>query len=164
MFLIVGAAAVGAMYFIHQGDWMLAAGLFMLANIGANGSFVFYDAMLPHIAGPEEVDRVSTAGYALGYVGGGLLLALNLAWISKPAWFGLPSGPRLVDVPGHPPRAVEFLVSRRLVAGVLDPAVPHGPEPPIDGYHAHRSVHPMREAFVRLAETFRELRKYRQGS
>ena len=57
------------------------------------GSFVFYEALLPHIARREEIDRVSTAGYALGYVGGGILLALNLAWIQKPAWFGLPSGP-----------------------------------------------------------------------
>ena len=55
-------------------------------------SFVFYDALLPHIAAPDEIDRVSTAGYALGYLGGGLLLALNLAWIQKPEWFGLPSG------------------------------------------------------------------------
>ena len=80
------------MFFIHRGDWLLAATLFILANIGANGSFVFYDALLPHIARDDEIDRVSTAGYALGYVGGGLLLALNLAWIMKPEWFGLPSG------------------------------------------------------------------------
>ena len=71
------------MFFIYQGDWVLASVLFILANIGANGSFVFYDALLPHIARDDEVDRVSTAGYALGYLGGGLLLALNLAWIPE---------------------------------------------------------------------------------
>ena len=58
--------------------------LFVVANIGVNGSFVFYDSLLPHVARAEEVDRVSTAGYALGYVGGGILLTLNLAWIMKP--------------------------------------------------------------------------------
>ena len=57
------------MYFIHTGDWVLASVLFILANIGANGSFVFYDALLPHIARDDEIDRVSTAGYALGYLG-----------------------------------------------------------------------------------------------
>ena len=66
-----------------------------LALVGVAGSFVFYEALLPHIARPDEIDRVSTAGYALGYVGGGILLALNLAWIQQPAWFGLPSGPGL---------------------------------------------------------------------
>ena len=74
-----------AMFFIYQGDWILASVLFILANIGANGSFVFYDALLPHIARDDEVDRVSTAGYALGYLGGGILLALNLAWIHEAA-------------------------------------------------------------------------------
>ena len=61
-------------------------------SIGVAGSFVFYESLLPHIARPNEIDRVSTAGYAMGYVGGGILLALNLAWIQKPEWFGLPPG------------------------------------------------------------------------
>ena len=51
---------------------------------GASGSFVFYDSLLPHIARADEIDRVSTAGYALGYLGGGTLLAVNLAWILRP--------------------------------------------------------------------------------
>ena len=55
--------------------------LFFIANLGVSGSIVFYDSLLPHIASRDEVDRVSTAGYALGYLGGGLLLALNLACI-----------------------------------------------------------------------------------
>ena len=62
----------------------------MLGNIGIYGSMTFYDALLPHIAKPEELDRVSSAGYALGYLGGGVLLAINLAWIQQPAWFGFP--------------------------------------------------------------------------
>ena len=90
-FLALGVSSVAGMFFIYQGDWILASVLFILANIGANGSFVFYDALLPHVAREDEIDRVSTAGYALGYIGGGTLLALNLAWIMKPAWFGLPS-------------------------------------------------------------------------
>jgi UMF1 family MFS transporter len=63
--------------------------LFGIANIGAWGTFVFYDSLLPHVAHSDaEMDRASTAGYALGYLGGGLMLALNLAWISWPAAFG----------------------------------------------------------------------------
>ena len=92
-----------------QGDWILASVLFILANIGANGSFVFYDALLPHVAREDEVDRVSTAGYALGYIGGGTLLALNLAWIMKPDWFGLPSGDDLTSAAGTLPTRLAFL-------------------------------------------------------
>ena len=55
------------------------------------------------------MDRVSTAGYALGYVGGGLLLALNLAWIQKPEWFGLPHGAGLDRVRGDAPARLAFL-------------------------------------------------------
>ena len=55
-----------------------------------SGAFTFYDSLLPHIAKQDELDRVSSAGYALGYMGGGLLLGINLLWIAKPQWFGIP--------------------------------------------------------------------------
>lgn len=90
LFLGIGVAATGAMFLVQRGDWELGLVTFALANLGAAGSFVFYDSLLPHIASPDEVDRVSTAGYALGYLGGGILLAGCLAGISAPQWFGLP--------------------------------------------------------------------------
>ena len=86
----VGVGATAAMVLVGRGDWRLAEVLFVVANIGVSGSFVFYDSLLPHIASDDEIDRVSSAGYALGYLGGGLLLLLNLLWILKPGWFGLP--------------------------------------------------------------------------
>jgi len=90
MCLAIGVITTGAMFFIQRGDWLFACLLFILADIGAAGSFVFYDSLLPHIAHEEEMDRVSTAGYAFGYLGGGLLLALNLFWLQKPEVFGIP--------------------------------------------------------------------------
>ncbi len=162
-FLVLGASSVAAMYFIQKGDWVLAAGLFILANIGANGSFVFYDAMLPHIARPEEVDRVSTAGYALGYVGGGLLLSLNLAWISKPGWFGLPSGTNLTPSQATLPARLAFLSVAVWWLVFSIPLFRTVPEPPIDALTRIRASNPLRDAVVRLAGTFRELKKYRQG-
>ena len=87
----IGAVSAAAMVFIDYGDWKLASVLFLITNIAIATSLVFYDALLPHVAAPEEMDRVSTAGYALGYIGGGLLLALNLAWILAPAMWGLPN-------------------------------------------------------------------------
>ena len=88
-FVGLGVVATACMYFIQQGDWVLAALLFAFANIGVTSSLVFADSLLPHIASPAELDRVSTAGYALGYLGGGLLLVVNLAWIQQPEAFGL---------------------------------------------------------------------------
>jgi UMF1 family MFS transporter len=88
VFQTLGVLATMAMYFIGPGDWQLALWLFVLGNIGVSGAFTFYDSLLPHIARRDELDTVSTAGYALGYLGGGLLLAVNLLWIQKPEWFG----------------------------------------------------------------------------
>ncbi len=163
-FMALGVAAVGAMYFIHKGDWVLAAFLFVVANIGANGSFVFYDALLPHVAGPGEIDRVSTAGYALGYVGGGILLTLNLAWIMNPAWFGLPSGPDLTAAQQTLPARLAFLSVAVWWLVFSAPLFRTVPEPPVDGLAKRgRGGNPVVEAFVRLAETFRALRRYKQG-
>ncbi len=164
-FMALGAASVAAMFFIYQGDWILASILFILANVGANGSFVFYDALLPHIARDEEVDRVSTAGYALGYLGGGLLLALNLAWITKPGWFGLPSGDGLT-----PPDTLRVRLSFLSVAiwwvAFSIPLFRRVPEPSGTGLPAgYRAgtVFPVRAAIHRLVETGRSLRRYRQA-
>src|SRR5690348_273161 len=88
----VGSIACIAMIGIDYGDLGLASTLYVFALIGASGCLVFYESLLPHIASAEEMDRVSTAGYAIGYLGGGILVALNLAWIQKPEWFGLTPG------------------------------------------------------------------------
>lgn len=89
-FTIVGSLASMGLWFVHRGDWVLASTLFLVGNIGFAGALVFYDSMLPSIARPDEIDRVSAAGFAIGYVGGGVLLALNLAWTLKPELFGFP--------------------------------------------------------------------------
>ena len=89
IFQAIGVLGTAGMVFIMPGDWALALALFAVANIGVTGAFTFYDSLLPHVARPEELDRVSSAGYAMGYLGGGLLLAINMLWIAKPAWFGM---------------------------------------------------------------------------
>ena len=109
VFLGLGVLSTAALYFVGTGDWLLGAILFGLANIGASGTLVFYDSLLPHVASPSEMDRVSTSGYALGYLGGGLLLALNLAWIRAPAAFGLPEGEGLTDAQATLPARLAFV-------------------------------------------------------
>lgn len=88
LFLALGTGATASLFFVGPGDWRLGAGLFVLANVGFAGTLVFYDSLLPFVAKPDEIDRVSSAGYALGYLGGGLLMAINLVWISFPTRFG----------------------------------------------------------------------------
>ena len=85
----LGIAATFSLYFVGQGQWALAAAMFTLATLGFNGGIVFYDALLVDVAKPAEYDRVSAYGYALGYLGGGLLFAINVLMVVKPAWFGL---------------------------------------------------------------------------
>jgi len=86
---LLGIGATFALYFVAQGQWALAAALFTLATLGFNGGIVFYDALLVDVAKPAEYDRVSSYGYALGYLGGGLLFAVNVLMVAKPVWFGL---------------------------------------------------------------------------
>jgi MFS transporter, UMF1 family len=90
-FLALGAAATAAMYFLTQGRWVFALATFVVANVGITSTLAFYNAFLPSIAAPDEVDRVSTAGFALGYLGGGLLLAVNSVVIASPERFHLAS-------------------------------------------------------------------------
>jgi UMF1 family MFS transporter len=88
-FLALGASATGGLFLATAGQWVLALGLFVLANVGIMATLAFYNALLPGIASESEIDRVSTAGFALGYLGGGALFALNLWMIADPHRFGL---------------------------------------------------------------------------
>ena len=78
----IGVIGTGLMVLIGTGDWVLASVLIVIARFGAAASNVFYDALLPHVAKPEDQDEVSNQGYALGYLGGGLLLAINVVMIN----------------------------------------------------------------------------------
>ena len=163
-FLLLGLSSTAAMFLIGPGDAMLAVVLFGLANIGASGSFVFYDALLPHVAEGEEMDRLSTSAYSLGYLGGGLLLALNLAWIMKPELFGLPSGEGLTPAQATLPTRLAF-VSVALWWGAFSiPLFLRVSEPPrVLEADETGSEGSLRVAFVRLGETLRELRSYRHA-
>lgn len=86
---VIGAAATTALYTVGQGEWQTALTLFTVASIGFFAGISFYDSLIVHVAKPDQLDRVSALGYGLGYLGGGLLFALNVAMALKPAVFGL---------------------------------------------------------------------------
>ena len=156
VFLAIGATATAAMVLIGEGDWKLAAILFMVSNIGVAGTLVFYDSLLPYVARPEEIDRVSTAGFAIGFLGGGLLLALNLAWISKPEWFGLRDAVQGIHLSFFSVAVWWVVFSIPLFRRV--------PEPPRRLRHDERgNENPVLAGISRLADTFRNLRRYRHA-
>ena len=86
LFILLGTLSTMALTCTGAGDWLWVALLFICGNIGFAGGEVFYDALLPHLAPREELDRISTRAYAMGYIGGGILLAINIGmifWLPK---------------------------------------------------------------------------------
>nr|WP_202113048.1 MFS transporter [Paenibacillus sp. MMS18-CY102] len=90
-FAVLGSIASLLMALIGEGDWLLASALVILGTIGFAAGNTFYDALLVDVAPPDRRDRISAQGFAWGYLGGGVLLAINVLMIQKPALFGLPT-------------------------------------------------------------------------
>jgi UMF1 family MFS transporter len=155
VFLGMGAAATAAMFFLSRGDWQLALALFIVTNVGVAGSIVFYDSLLPHIVSGDELDRVSTAGYALGYLGGGMLLAINIVMMSNPAWFGLPDRDTAVRASLASVAVWWVLFSIPLFRRIPEPALLHRDNRPAGSAWL--------AAFRQLLQTLAELRRYRDA-
>ncbi|MCX6059784.1 MAG: MFS transporter [Chloroflexi bacterium] len=90
IFATIGAVATILMFLITGGLWWLGGVLFIVANLAFGASMVFYNSYLPDIASEDERDRVSSYGWAMGYLGGGILLALNLAFFTFSEDLGVP--------------------------------------------------------------------------
>ncbi|MDP2055073.1 MAG: MFS transporter [Acidobacteriota bacterium] len=153
--IAIGVTACASMAFIGEGEVGFASILFFIANLGVSGSIVFYDSLLPHVAKPKETDRVSAAGYAMGYIGGGVMLLINLAWILQPAMFGFS---------GTVPAIKASFVAVAVWWAVFSlPIFRRVPEPATRDKHSSESGIAIVAAFARLATTFREVRKYRNA-
>ncbi len=97
-FMIIGVLSCAWMAFIPSGDWWTAIVAYGIAMMAFNASCVFYEALLPFVAATEDLDYASSLGYALGYLGGGILFLLNVLMYLYPAWFGLRDGIQGVQV------------------------------------------------------------------
>jgi UMF1 family MFS transporter len=156
LFTTIGCLAAGCLVLVHRNDWLLAAVLFGIGNVGFTASLTLYDSFLPHLAAEGEIDRISTAGYALGYLGGGLLLALNVAWILSPATFGLRDA-------GQASR-LSFLSVAIWWALFSIPFFRRVPEPKLHVTStARRAGEVVRASLVGLLHTIRDLRRYRHA-
>lgn len=148
IFTVVGIVGTALLALVGRGDWLLASAIFVIARTGFIGAITFYDSLLPHVARPVDRDWVSSRGYALGYLGGGLLLAVNvvmlqlwpgtlgaqLSFISVAIWWGIFSIPLFRTVP-EPPAATARLQPGETVVGV---------------------------SLARLRDTLRDIQHYRQ--
>ncbi len=155
-FLAVGAAATAAMYFVTEGRFGLAVATFVVANVAVTSTLAFYNGLLPGIAKPDEVDRVSTAGFALGYLGGGLLFAVNSMMIANPGRFGLADSNMAIRV--------SFLTVAIWWVAFAIPLFLKVPEPAARreaGDTPGEALFPV--AVRRLKKTFHELRRHKDA-
>lgn len=98
IFACVGVVMTGALYWVEQGQWLVAALLYIAGVIGFSGGNLFYDALLSVVSPLQSVDRVSALGFGLGYLGGGLLFAFNVWMTLEPDFFGLADASEAVRI------------------------------------------------------------------
>jgi UMF1 family MFS transporter len=90
-FAYLGVLMTAGFFLIHKGQWAMAIFVYVMGVIGFSGANVFYDAILPGITGEDKIDYVSSLGFSMGYLGGGLLFLLNVLMYLWPQKFGLPN-------------------------------------------------------------------------
>jgi len=151
-FAALGIIATASSAFLGPRAWRTAGLVFVAANLGFAAANVFYDSFLPHVAGPHEIDRVSARGYALGYLGGGLLLVVNALWVMMPYRFGMPGRDFAVRASFLSVAVWWFAFSIPFFRRV--PEIPSAASAP--------GRNPLAQGFRQVWATFREIRRYRQ--
>jgi UMF1 family MFS transporter len=147
----VAILATAALPFVPQPAWLAAAALYVVAYVAWLSSCVFYDSLIVVVSTPRTVDRVSGFGFALGYLGGGLLFAFNVAMVQKPELFGLADKGAAVRVSFLTVAVWWALFSLPLLLRVPEPGT--GARVPL-GVAARRG-------FEELSATFHKVRRYR---
>jgi UMF1 family MFS transporter len=147
VFSLLGILMTLGLYFVEQNMWLPAISFFVLASIGFSGSIVFNDALLVNITSENNYDRVSAYGYAMGYLGGGLLFTVNVAMVSRPEWFGFAASSDAVRFSFITVAAWWLLFSIPLWLFV------HEDSPPAD-HNISRTLH---SGFSQLINTFKKI-------
>ena len=156
VFTGLGVLMSGALYFVPQGSWSMAAAVYVLASIGFSGAIVFYDALLVAVSRPQRYDEVSAFGFSLGYIGGGILFAGNVAMTLWPGAFGLADAAEAVRL-SFVTVAVWWLVfSLPLFRAV--------PEPPATLGDSASPWAAARESVMALVRTVRDYRAHRMAA
>jgi UMF1 family MFS transporter len=152
-FAFVGILATALLTGIGSGMWFSASLVYIFGRVGFGCANIFYDSLLPHIARQEEIDRVSAGGYAYGYLGGGILLAINLLMILKPAFFYIPDAEWA--------SRISFLTVAVWWATFSVPLLRNVPEPqPVIA--RDESYNPVLAGYQRLVRTLRDVRRFKE--
>jgi UMF1 family MFS transporter len=155
-FTVLGVVTTAALCLVGQGEWQWAALQFALATIGFAGAIIFYDSLLLDVAPSDRLDTVSGAGYAFGYLGGGVLLAINVWMTLDPSFFGLADASAAVKASFVTVAAWWALFSIPIFLFVRERAAL------APGLSRRMiSVKLVRESFGELLSTFREVQRYR---
>ena len=148
LFAFLGAIMTGGLWMVAQGNWQMAVFFYVLATIGFASGNVFYDALLPGLASEERVDVVSSLGFGLGYLGGGLLFLVNVFMYLKPEIFGIPDGATAIKL--------SFLSVAVWWAVFTIPLILFVPEP--KNYDTVDFKNAVRMGWIQLVQTFKEIR------
>ncbi len=143
--------ATALLPFLPAGAWLGASLVYIVANVSWLASCVFYDSLIVTVSTPKSVDRISGLGFALGYLGGGILFAFNVAMTLKPEAFGLPDKGAAVRVAFLSVAVWWALFSIPLLLRVREPSARSGV-----GW-----VEAARRGFRELRTTFGHIRRYR---
>jgi len=150
-FAFLGLLMTGGLYLVGEGEWQLAATVYVLAVFGFSGSNIFYDSLLPFVSSRDDLERTSALGFSLGYLGGGLLLGLNVLMTLKPQWFGLSDAAMAVRLSFVMVALWWLVFSLPLMVLVPEPENhPHGVTPRVLGI-----------GFRRLGDTLHKIRRLR---
>lgn len=151
-FAALGALTSASLFLVSQGAWQVAAFLYVIGVLGFSGGNIFYDSLLIAVAAPRDRDRVSALGFALGYLGGGVLFAINVTMTLRPQWFGLADAGQAVRWSFLSVGLWWALFTVPLLLMVDEPG---GKDPSKLRWGAL-----VRGAFRQLADTFQHLRSY----
>ena len=97
-FAFIGIISTGALSMVGQGYWKIAAVFYVVASVGFMSANIFYDSLLTSVASKQKRDFVSSLGYSLGYIGGGILFLVNVAMYLKPQFFGIADAPSAIKL------------------------------------------------------------------
>jgi len=151
----LGVIATMALVFTDSLTYLAVSAVFIVSHIGYSASILFYESLLPHLVRPGDMDRVSARGYTLGYLGGGLLMLVNVIWLMRPGWFGFPDT-------GFAVKACLASVAVWWAVFTI-PLLRNVPEPPVASGNAPEGImRGLAEGVRRLSGTFREASRYRQ--
>lgn len=150
-FAYMGALMTASLYMASMGNWLAAIALYVLGNVGFSGGNIFYDALITVVASKKRLDMVSSLGFALGYLGGGILFAFNVWMTLQPETFGFSDASQAVRF--------SFLTVGVWWGVFTLPLLLMVKEPEFE--RKSSGLASIRAGLAQLGKTFREVRRFR---